>query len=210
MLGDWALESAVRQIRSWQDGPRAGIPVSVNLSPRQVQASLVDRVAHLLNAAGVDPGLLDLEITESAVLENNTAVIETLSRLRSLGVSISLDDFGTGYSSLSYLRRLPLDAVKLDRSFVERIDVDPQECTLLSAILSMMQALDLRVIIEGVERVEQTDVLEELGVDQVQGYQLCPALPPDDLPLTCKDPWKPDRSDGSRGGSRSRRRRKRS
>ena len=172
-IGSWVLDQACRQAARWHaampDRPAVGI--SVNLSPVQIaNAVLADTVALAVRAAGLDPSTLSLEITESVVLEESERLTRTLSTLRELGVRLVLDDFGTGYSSLGYLTRLPLDALKIDRAFVDGLGRNPQDRGITEAIIAMARALSLTVIGEGAETAVQASELRRLGCDQVQGY----------------------------------------
>ena len=151
---------------------------SVNLSPQQIEdPGFLDMVQEILEETELDPRQLDLEITENTLMEDEEAVIKVLTELKRIGVSLSLDDFGTGYSSLSYLRVLPIDTLKIDRSFVSRIATDPDDAALAGAIVSMAKVLRLRVVVEGVETEQQRDCLEELGCDEIQGFLFSAALP---------------------------------
>jgi len=170
-VGRWVLESACRQAVEWQ---KAGLDIpsiSVNLSARQLQSeTLLDDVADILNRTGLAPACLDLEITESMLMQDADAAILTLAALKSLGLTISLDDFGTGYSSLSYLKRFPIDAVKVDRSFVQDIAADADDASITRAVITMAHHLKLKVVAEGVETAEQLALLVSHQCDIVQGY----------------------------------------
>ncbi|HTF36510.1 MAG TPA: EAL domain-containing protein [Myxococcota bacterium] len=177
-LGDWVLQEACRQLARWRDAGRDPLPVSVNLSVHQFRSGgLVESVRRALHETGVDACWLELEITESALLQDEAAVVGALEALRRLGIRIAIDDFGTGYSSFSYLRRLPVDVLKIDRSFVQHIETSPDEAALLGAIVSMGRALRLRVIAEGVETVGQRELLTGWGCDEMQGFLVSPAVP---------------------------------
>jgi diguanylate cyclase (GGDEF)-like protein len=177
-LGDWVLGEACRQLARWRDAGREPLPVSVNLSVHQFRSGgLVESVRRALSETGVDARLLELEITESALLQDEAAVVGALEALRRLGIRIAIDDFGTGYSSFSYLRRLPVDVLKIDRSFVQHIETSPDDAALLGAIVSMGRALRLRVIAEGVETVGQRELLAGWGCDEMQGFLVSPAVP---------------------------------
>lgn len=175
-LGDAILHLACRQIRRWLD---AGTPrvVAVNLSARQLrEPDLVDRVARSLADQGVDGRLLELEITESAAMTDIDDSVRKLRGLRALGVALSIDDFGTAYSSLAYLQRLPVDAIKIDRSFLQALgpepDPDVREAAIVAAIVALGHALGVRLIAEGVETEGQRRFLVDLGCDEAQGYHL--------------------------------------
>lgn len=177
-LGEWVLYEACRQARAWQ---AEGLPLrmAVNLSARQFrQDSLVDTVRGALAAAGLEPRYLELELTESAVMQDAESSVQIMRRLSDLGLRISVDDFGTGYSSLSYLRRLPLDKLKIDRSFIREIVTSRDDAEIVRAIVSLAHSLHLKVIAEGVETAEQLAFLRSLGCDQYQGYHCSPPLPP--------------------------------
>lgn len=170
-LGDWMLEEVCRQIADWQARGWVVPTVSVNLAARHFRLpKLVDRVDSLLQAYGLPPRLLELEITESTLLEVSSQTTETLRALEQLGVGLALDDFGTGYSSLSYLKRLPLTALKIDQSFVRDLVTDSDDRTLAATIVTLGHYMDLVVVAEGVETEEQRSILFEQGCDLAQGY----------------------------------------
>jgi diguanylate cyclase (GGDEF)-like protein/PAS domain S-box-containing protein len=177
-MGHWVLREACRQAREWR-GRYADAPtVWVNLSARQLhQADLAGELSGILNEAGLPPEGLGLEITESVLVEYGGTAISTLNELRALGVKLAIDDFGTGYSSLSYLKRLPVDLLKVDRSFVAGIDKSPEDEVLIAAVINLAQALDLRVVAEGVETPDQLRKLRSLGCDFAQGYLFSRPLP---------------------------------
>jgi diguanylate cyclase (GGDEF)-like protein/PAS domain S-box-containing protein len=169
-IGEWALHAACRQIRQWQD---AGfdLQVAVNVSARQFQQyDVADLVLKIMSDTGVLSQNLEIELTESAVMHNAEASIVTLERLAALGVQIAVDDFGTGYSSLSYLKRLPLDLLKIDQSFVRDITSDPNDAAIVRAIITLARSLGIRVIAEGVETEAQLAFLNAYGCQYAQGY----------------------------------------
>lgn len=180
-LGDWVLRTACRQAKSWQEnGIR--IVVAVNLSVAQFnQKNLLQSIMDALQEANLEPQYLELEITESILMGEAKIAIETLSALRKIGVRIAIDDFGTGFSSLSYLRRIPIDKLKIDQSFVQDITVDPEDAVIINAIIVMAKSLNLRVIAEGVETLEQFQFLASHGCDDYQGYYSSKVLPPQEL-----------------------------
>jgi EAL domain-containing protein (putative c-di-GMP-specific phosphodiesterase class I) len=158
------------------------MPISVNLSPMQIEEpGFVDRVAEILSETGLDPALLEFEITEGMLMRDEDAAIALLERLRAMGIRLSLDDFGTGYSSLSYLRRMPIDTLKIDASFVKRITNDPKDAAFAGAIIAMAKVLHLRVVVEGVETEPQRDLLDELGCDEIQGYLISTPVPAEEV-----------------------------
>ncbi len=171
-LGAWAITQVCRQIAIWKALSIADADpvVSINLSARQLlHTGLVDHVAASIDEAGIAPGDLCFEITESVLLEDTVSVIERLEDLRALGIELTVDDFGTGYSSLGYLKRLPVSSVKVDRSFVSGLGRDADDSAIVAAVVSMAHALGLQVVAEGVETAEQIAALEALGCDLAQG-----------------------------------------
>jgi len=175
-IGAWVIRTACNQARLWQDAGLPPVIMSVNLSARQFrQESFVKEVTQILHETGLKPEQLEMELTESMLMHNANAAISILGGLKSLGVRLSLDDFGTGYSSLSYLSRLPIDTLKIDRSFVQHIG-DQDECDngiLAQAIISLGHSLNLTVIAEGVETGEQLQFLKAHQCDEVQGFYFC-------------------------------------
>jgi predicted signal transduction protein with EAL and GGDEF domain len=180
-LGEWVIHEACRQVKAWLDaGLKPGV-VSVNLSARQFRAEgLVRTVASALEETGLEPAQLEMELTESMVMHNVETAIATLQGLKSLGVLLSVDDFGTGYSSLSYLKDLPIDALKIDRSFVRdiRSGSEAEDGVLAQAIISLGHALHLKVVAEGVETDAQLHFLKRHGCDEVQGFLYGEPVPP--------------------------------
>lgn len=172
-LGEWALREACRAGRQWQERHPDGVPVGVNLSARQLQEpGLVESVAAALGASGLAPSLLELEITESVMVMDGSAALRTLAALRELGVRLAIDDFGTGYASLSYLRDIPVDAVKIDRSFLAGIGWSRSNLAIVRAIVGLAHDLGLVVTAEGIETLEQRTIARSLRVDRGQGYYL--------------------------------------
>jgi diguanylate cyclase (GGDEF)-like protein len=171
-LGRWVLREACLQARQWRDSA-PGYTMSVNLSARQLSdPHLVDDVAEALAAAGLDPSVLCLEITETALIAHPDQALTALRELRATGVTVALDDFGTGYSSLSHLHQYPVDTVKIDRSFVAQLGGTGATDGIVTAILHLARHMDLRVVAEGVERLDQADLLDRLGCELLQGYAL--------------------------------------
>jgi predicted signal transduction protein with EAL and GGDEF domain len=177
-IGEWVLRTACAQLARWRDDGYEPIRIAVNVSTHQLrQPSWSQVVARILAETGVSAGQLELELTESAILAHEETTIRALSELHALGVGLVLDDFGTGYSSLSSLRRFPIERVKIDRSFVGDITADPGDAALTTAILSMAQSLELRVVAEGVETREQADFLRERGCHELQGFLFSAPVP---------------------------------
>jgi diguanylate cyclase (GGDEF)-like protein len=179
-LGRWVVRVACTQWIEWQ---RAGLnppPVAVNLSPRQfTDARLIDDVDAILKQTGIDPAYLQLEVTESAAMENPARSFDMLNALRARGLHVYIDDFGTGHSNMGQLKRMPIDALKIDKSLVNDVLRDSDDAEIATAIIRLAHALNLRVVAEGVETVEQVRFLRESGCDEIQGYVIAKPLPPD-------------------------------
>jgi EAL domain-containing protein (putative c-di-GMP-specific phosphodiesterase class I) len=177
-IGTWSIKEACRQMAVWR---RAGLDipaVSVNLSPINFQnVNLAAQVAQILTAHDLPPNLLILEITEGVFLSERATVISTMSELRRLGVGLSLDDFGTGYSSLSRLAQLPIDELKIDRSFMRDVVADTNARAIVTSVVRVGQSLNLAVVAEGVETDAQRELLVELGCDAIQGFLYARPLP---------------------------------
>lgn len=182
-VGEWVLGEACRQIKAWSaDDIVLGMPVAVNLSGRQLQQANLHRcIERIVSDAGVDPRLIELEITESMLMRNPEHAIGILRYLKDLGMCLSMDDFGTGYSSLSYLKRFPVDRLKIDRSFVRDIASDRDDAAISRSIIAMGHSLGLKVIAEGVETAEQLAFLKNARCDEAQGYYFSKPIPPDDI-----------------------------
>ena len=177
-LGEWVLRSACEQAMRWHDAGLVGWPVAVNLSSRQFeQPDLVAMIERVLNETGLAPEYLELEVTEGLLINDIKRAGSTLIRLSDMGIQLSLDDFGTGYSSLSYLRRLPFDTLKIDQSFVRDIGTDADSAAIISAIISLADALGLRTLAEGVETVRQSEFLRAQGCQYTQGFLYSQPLP---------------------------------
>jgi diguanylate cyclase (GGDEF)-like protein/PAS domain S-box-containing protein len=180
-LGYWVLETACRQIRKWQDAGHEHLTVAVNLSALQFrQIDLLERIHETLECTDICAHQLELEITESTIMDDIDAASSTMRALHCSGVRISIDDFGTGYSSLSHLKRFPINTVKIDRSFIRDITTDSDDAAIVSAIIAMAHSMGLRVIAEGVETREQLDHLKTLDCDEVQGFLFSPPIPHED------------------------------
>ncbi|HUX49457.1 MAG TPA: EAL domain-containing protein [Spirochaetia bacterium] len=180
-IGEWVLRTACAQFSDWKNrlGPK-NLRIAVNISAHQfARSGLVRFVESIIRSAEIDPSLLELEITESAVMRNVDEAIRTLKELKNLGITIAVDDFGTGYSSLSYLRRLPIDRLKIDRSFVTDISRDAANDSIIDAIIALARGLSLEVIAEGVETPGQVDFLKKRGCEIAQGYFYSHPLSPD-------------------------------
>ena len=170
-ISEFVLRTACAQNKAWQDAGHEPISVAVNISARQLrQGDLITTVCSILDETGLDSHFLDLELTESALMQDARLSTNILCRLRNKGVRISMDDFGTGYSSLSYLKRLPIDTVKVDQCFVRDIATNPDDAAIVGAVVAMAHSLKLKVIAEGVETLEQLEFLRTLKCDEIQGY----------------------------------------
>jgi EAL domain-containing protein (putative c-di-GMP-specific phosphodiesterase class I) len=179
-IGLWTLTEACGQMRAWNDAYRPGEPleVAVNLSVRQLgSAALTADIATVIRAVGIDPRRVTLEVTESSLMHDPDRMIRRLDELRTMGLTLSMDDFGTGYSSLSYLRDLPIDVVKIDRSFVGGVARTDEEWALVTAIVRLAKSLGKRTLAEGVETPAQLAHLRALGCDLAQGYLFGRPLP---------------------------------
>jgi diguanylate cyclase (GGDEF)-like protein/PAS domain S-box-containing protein len=184
-IGAWVLETACRQVVHWQTvrdrGSRGGmLAMNVNLAPRQLaDPTLPKTVSRILADTGVNPNAVCLELTENALMQNPVSATEALRTLRRLGIHLSIDDFGTGYSSLSYLKRFPVEALKIDRSFIDGLGHDHEDTSIVEAIVTLAHALGLTAVAEGLESPTQLDALRVIGCDFAQGYLLGRALPAD-------------------------------
>lgn len=177
-IGEWVLEEACRQNKQWQKEGKKPIHVAVNLSIRQFQkGNIVQKVGQILKKTGLDPQYLELEITESMFMDDVDKMIDTVNELKKLGVQVSIDDFGTGYSSLSYLAKLPIDTLKIDRSFIQNITRNQEDTTIVSVILAMAHRLKLQVVAEGVEELDHLIYLKNEGCERYQGYYFKPPIP---------------------------------
>ncbi len=170
-IGQWVLNEACKQAKSWHDAGFTEFKVAVNLSERQFrQNTLVLVVSQALAKSGLDPAALELELTEGTIMRSAEDTVFTLTELKAMGMHISVDDFGTGYSSLSYLKRFPIDVIKIDRSFVKDITVDPDDAAITASIIAMARSLKRDVIAEGVETMEQAHALRDRGCSYMQGF----------------------------------------
>ena len=181
-IGNWVLETACAQAALWHRKKKLALRVAVNISARQIyHKDFVTQIARTLTACGLPAELLELEITESSILENLEETVRKLQQLKMMGITVAIDDFGTGYSSLSYLKQLPLDRLKIDRSFVKDTPEDRDDCAIVRTIIAMSGSLGLSVIAEGVETQEQLDFLKAEGCNEIQGYLISRPMPPEEL-----------------------------
>ena len=171
-IGEWVLQEALEQARRWQTAERA-LRIAINVSALQLaRPDFVERLSHIAKQARVAPSLIELEVTESVIVESTGAAREAIDAIAALGIAIAIDDFGTGYSGLAYLKRLPIDTVKIDQSFVRDLTVDPDDAAIVTAIIAMAKSLGLDIVAEGVETEEQLALLRELGCPRGQGFYL--------------------------------------
>lgn len=181
-LGEWVLRQAFRQLKSWQEQGLPLLRMSVNISALQFhRRSFAAYLKALLAEYEVEPRLVELELTESALMQNFDEVLQTLKEVKSLGVSLAIDDFGTGFSSLSYLRRFPIDRLKIDQSFVRDIQSTPVNESIARAIVALAKSLSLDIIAEGIEKPSENAVLELMGCPEGQGYLFAKPLSADDF-----------------------------
>jgi len=176
-IGEWVLQEACKQARIWHESGQPAFRVAVNLSALQFKrGNILDSVRNALEESGLPPNMMELELTESILLQDMDTALKTIRNLKALGVQLSIDDFGTGYSSLSYLKQLHVDKLKIDQSFVRDIVTDIDDLAIVRAIIQLGKTLQLRVVAEGVESVEQVHALKQNGCDEAQGYYFCRPL----------------------------------
>lgn len=177
-IGEWVLYEACRQNKEWQDLGYKPVRVAINLSARQFQMpNLVEMIDDVIYMSALDPQYLDVEITESLVVQDTERAIEVLSKLKERGIQISIDDFGTGYSALSHLKRFPIDAIKIDRMFVSSLGIDSSDEAIVEAVVAMGHSMKRRVVAEGVETKEQLEFLRQLKCDELQGFFFSQPIP---------------------------------
>jgi PAS domain S-box-containing protein/diguanylate cyclase (GGDEF)-like protein len=186
-IGEQVLRRACEQCCAWQREGLRGVPVSVNLSARQFSERVVDTVARILAETGLEPRYLELELTESASMEDPQKTVDILCQLKDMGVRLAIDDFGTGYSNLNYLKRFPVDRLKLDQSFVRDLTSDPDDLAIARAVVAMGHGLRLEVIAEGVETEGQLALLAQNGCDEIQGYLFGRPAPADECARMLRD-----------------------
>ncbi len=186
-LGKWVLQTAALQTKKWWDAGYR-LRVAVNLSPRQFQEeNLLEMIHSVLAETGLPPAGLELEITESVVMENEEMSLELMAKMSAMGLHLALDDFGTGYSSLRYLKQFPINTLKIDKSFVDNVPGDDENVAITSAIISMARSLKMQVVAEGVETEEQLHFLRQLVCDEMQGYLFSPPVPADKFSVMLKE-----------------------
>jgi EAL domain-containing protein (putative c-di-GMP-specific phosphodiesterase class I) len=187
-MGEWVLHQACAQNKAWQEAGHPRLCVAVNLSARQFQQQdMVKSIAQVLQETRLDPGFLELEITESYAMQNADFTIGVLRDLKKMGVRVSIDDFGTGYSSLSYLKQFPIDTLKIDRSFVRDLSAVTSDAAIAEAVIALAHTLKLLVVAEGVETSEQLSILKRHRCDRMQGYLFSPPVPAEQFETMLKD-----------------------
>ncbi len=181
-IGAWVLSTACSQLATWKTLGYQPVQIAVNLSPRQFSDKrLVETVRSALRTSSIQPDFIELELTESTIMQDADTARKILQKLKSLGIKLAIDDFGTGYSSMNYLKYFPLDSIKIDRSFIRDLDVDQCNIAIVKAIIALSHGLGLTTICEGVETEEQRQLLKELGSDQIQGFLISRPLPADQI-----------------------------
>jgi diguanylate cyclase (GGDEF)-like protein/PAS domain S-box-containing protein len=181
-IGEWVLKSVCMQLKAWQDQGYDMPQLAINISVKQLQQkTLAETIARILNETGVEARFLELELTESILIDRSSEMLERLLTLHDMGLRLSIDDFGTGYSSLSYLKRFPIDTLKIDKSFVDDITTEPDDAAIVAGIISLAHSLRLNVIAEGVETEAQRAILALQGCDQYQGYYFSKPLPASEI-----------------------------
>jgi EAL domain-containing protein (putative c-di-GMP-specific phosphodiesterase class I) len=194
-VGEWVIREVCRQIQAWEKVGLAALPVAVNLSARQfLQKDLEITVRRILHCTGIDPSLIQFELTESLLMRNPESAARTLHRLKELGIKISVDDFGTGYSSLAYLKRFPIDALKIDRVFIRDVTTSPDDAAITLAIIGLAHSLKLKVVAEGVETEGQLNFLSSHSCDEIQGYYFAKPVAPAELETMLSEDWRLKRS----------------
>lgn len=182
-IGDRVLRTACAQVKAWLDAGLPPVRVAVNLSVRQFgREHLLQSISGALTSSGLGPRFLELEVTESLLMQNAETVVETLRMLKAMGIGLSIDDFGIGYSSLGYLQRFPVDRLKIDKSFVHDIDADAGNALIVTAVTSLGRSLHLRIVAEGVETAAQMSFARERGCHEAQGFLLCRPRPAAEIP----------------------------
>jgi EAL domain-containing protein (putative c-di-GMP-specific phosphodiesterase class I) len=170
-VGEWVIRRACEQAVAWQRAGLRAVPLAINLSARQfMYRGLVDAIRGIVEDTGIDPGLLEFEITETALMQHGNLTLETLGQIFRMGIRLSIDDFGTGYSSLAYLKRFPVRKIKIDRTFVRELETSSEDHAIVGAIMALAGSLQLSVVAEGVETEGQLALLRGHGCQYAQGY----------------------------------------
>lgn len=181
-IGEWTIRTACKQNKMWQDKGLPQIRVAVNVSGRQFKhRNFVEFIINTLQEINLDPQHLELELTENLILHDDRHVIESIKRLKKLGVQIALDDFGTGYSSISHLKKIPIDRIKIDQTFIKHINVNRDDAAIVKAIIAIAASLNLQVLAEGVESLRQLKLLLSQECKEAQGFYFSEAMPPEEV-----------------------------
>lgn len=187
-IGEWVLRHTALQMKQWKNKYNLNLRVSVNISPLHIaEKTFVPRLIEIMNETDADPNGLDIEITEMSMLDYNEELIHKINELKAMGITISIDDFGTGYSSLSYLKKIPVNYLKIDRSFIISMTEGPSDVAMVAAIISLAHALNMQVVAEGVELAEEIDILKQYQCEYVQGYYFSKPLPADQFEHKIKE-----------------------
>ncbi len=198
-MGKWVLKTVCAQLRAWRDQGLALPRVSINISPRQfIRSDLARAIERQTREAGLDPRVLEIEVTEGTVMKEPERMAEILARIKAMGVSVAIDDFGTGYSSLAYLKRFPIDRLKVDRSFISGLPADSEDAAITRSIIAMAHSLRLKVIAEGVETEAQLEFLREHGCDEMQGYLRGRPMPVEQFTVLLQEQTPSDRIDADK------------
>jgi len=176
-VGEWVIRRACEQSMAWQRAGLAPVPLAINLSARQfMHRALVASIQRIVGETGIDPALVEFEITETALMQHGEQTLEILDQINRMGMRLSIDDFGTGYSSLAYLKRFPVRKIKIDRAFVRELEASSEDRAIVAAVMALANSLGLQVVAEGVETAEQLALLRDYGCQYVQGWLFARAL----------------------------------
>lgn len=187
-IGDWVLEEACRQHKAWLRSGLPSIPIAINVSTVQFrQKDFIERLTNTIQNCQIGMSAVQIEVTETALVDNIEHAIDALARLRSMGIKIALDDFGTGYSSLNYLSRLPIHKIKVDKSFVQRIETDTASRAITEAVIALGRTLNLEIVAEGIETADVLQYLKRHGCGQAQGYYVAKPLPAESFAAWYRD-----------------------
>jgi len=187
-ISEWVIETACAQAQAWHEQGYAPFRISLNVSARLFHRYDLDAtIRDTLRRTGLAPGSFEVEITESVAMRNMESTVETLWKMNGASIRVAMDDFGTGYSSLAYLQRMPIHLLKIDMSFIREMDRNPEDQTIVKTIIAMAHSLNIDVIAEGVERVEQLELLKSFGCDMAQGFLFSKAVPAEEFSLLLRE-----------------------